>query len=147
MAMIHHDKHDDDKDSLAIAVTRLARSIESLASDVNTKQVLQKLDQMEGKIMSVISEFAAKQKAFNDRQSAAIDAATTSVTGLSGDIQALNDKITELQNSQGSVTPEDQALLDELQTAGDALATKVEGVSSALAALDALTPPTPPPAG
>jgi len=80
--------------------------------------------------MSVISDYAAKANAFNDR----IDSA---VTGLQGDVQALNDTITKLQNSAGTVTPEDQALLDQLQARAETIAAKVE-------ALDALTPPVPP---
>ncbi len=83
-------------------------------------------------IMSAISEFAAKQNTHND----AIDAA---VTGLTGDIKALNDKIAELQASAGVITPEDQALLDAIDTRGQSIADK-------LAALDAQTEnaPTPP---
>lgn len=88
------------------------------------------LDRMEIRIMSAISDFASKQNSFNDR----IDSA---VTGLQGDVAALNAKITELQNSPGTVTPEDQALLDALQSRGETIAAKLE-------ALDALTPPTPP---
>jgi hypothetical protein len=80
--------------------------------------------------MSAISDYAAKANAFNDR----IDSA---VTGLQGDVQALNDLIVKLQGTQGQVTPEDQALLDQLQARAETIATKVE-------ALDALTPPTPP---
>jgi len=90
------------------------------------------LEEMEKRLMSKISEFAAKQKEYNDR----ID---TAVSGLTGDIQVLNDRITELQNSTGAITPEDQALLDDLQARGATIATKLE-------ALDALTPPTLPPA-
>ena len=82
------------------------------------------------KIMSAISDFAVKQTAFNDRINNAI-------AGLVGDVQLLNDKITELQNSQGQITPGDQTLLDELQVAGNVLADKLE-------ALDNLTPPVPP---
>jgi predicted nucleic acid-binding Zn-ribbon protein len=84
----------------------------------------------ERNIMSAISDFAAKQKDFNTR----LD---TAVTGLQGDIKALNDKITELQNTTGGITPEDQALLDELQAKAEEMATKLE-------ALDALTPPVVP---
>jgi methyl-accepting chemotaxis protein len=80
--------------------------------------------------MSAISDFAAAQKSFNDR----IDSA---VSGLSDDISQLNAKIEELQTSPGTITPEDQALLNELQQRGEAIATKLE-------ALDAMTPPTPP---
>ena len=82
------------------------------------------------KIMSAISDFAASQAAFNTRMGNAID-------GLVGDVASLNDKITELQNSQGQITPGDQALLDDLQVAGNVLADKLE-------ALDNLTPPVPP---
>ncbi len=80
--------------------------------------------------MSAISDFATKQNAFNDR----IDVA---VTDLQGDIEALNAEILKLQNSAGQITPEDQALLDGIQTRSEGIATKLE-------ALDALTPPTPP---
>lgn len=88
------------------------------------------LRKMEERIMSAISDFAAKQNAFNQRIGAAID-------GVVADVKTLNDKIEELQNSGGAITPEDQALLDSLQEQGEALATKLE-------ALDNLTPPTPP---
>lgn len=90
------------------------------------------LQEMETRIMSVLSDYAGKVKAFNDRISAAID-------GLSNDVEALTAKITELQNSPGAITPEDQALLDEAQAQAEALATKAE-------ALDQMNPPTPPPA-
>jgi len=102
------------------------------------------LNAMEGRIMSAISDFAAKQKAFNERQAASIDKALASVDGLTTDVKALNDKITELQTSVGGVTPEDQALIDSLETQGSALADKLDGVATALATLDAQTPPTPP---
>jgi hypothetical protein len=81
-------------------------------------------------IMSAISDFAAKQAAHND----AID---TAVTGLQGDIKALNDKIAELQNTSGTISPEDQALLDGIEARSAAIADKI-------AALDALTPPAVP---
>lgn len=80
--------------------------------------------------MSAISDFAAKQNAFNDRQDAAI-------TDLQGDVKFLNDTITALQSSPGTITPEDQALLDALQARASATADKLD-------ALDALTPPAPP---
>lgn len=82
------------------------------------------------KIMSAISEFAARQSAFNDR----LD---TAVAGVSADVAALNAKIEELQNTPGEITPEDQALLDDIEARSDAITTKLE-------ALDALTPPAVP---
>lgn len=82
--------------------------------------------------MSAISDFAAKMKTFTDRQDAA-------VAGLQTDVQSLKDKIDALQNSAGQITPEDQALLDEIQTHAGTIADKLD-------ALDAMTPP-PTPAG
>jgi len=132
----------------ADAIDRLTEKLETMFewfrshASFATKQDLR---ETENKIMSAISDFAAKQTAFNKRQSDAVDAAVASVGGLSTDIQALTDKITELQNSAGQVTPEDQALINDLETAGDAVAAKVETLSNALSALDALNPPVVPP--
>ncbi len=80
--------------------------------------------------MSAIADFAAKQEAFNNRLAAAIQ-------GVAADVDSLNAKILELQNTLGQITPEDQALLDQLQVKGEALAAALEGV-------DALTPPAVP---
>lgn len=82
--------------------------------------------------MSKISEFAAKMAEHNTK-------IETAVSGLQTDVTDLKNKITELQNSAGEVTPEDQALLDEIETKAFAVADKLE-------ALDGLTPPEAPPA-
>jgi uncharacterized membrane protein YdfJ with MMPL/SSD domain len=81
-------------------------------------------------VMSAISEFSARQTAFNDRMDAA-------VTGLQGDVTSLKDQITALQNSTGTITKEDQALLDAIDA-------RVSVIADKLDALDALTPPVPP---
>jgi outer membrane murein-binding lipoprotein Lpp len=88
------------------------------------------LQEIANKIMSAISDFATKQNAFNDR----VD---TAIAGLTTDVQTLTDKINALQNTPGQITPEDQALLDTIQSRTATIATKLE-------ALDALTPPAPP---
>lgn len=82
--------------------------------------------------MQAITDFAAKVAAHNDK----IDAA---VTGLTGDVAELNRQIAALQASSGTLTPEDQALLDGIEA-------RSAGVADKLAALDALTPPVAPPA-
>ena len=81
-------------------------------------------------IMSKISDFAAAQTAFNDRMDKAI-------ADIVEDVKNLNAQIAALQASSGTITPEDQALLDKLQAQGAALADKLD-------AADALTPPVPP---
>ena len=103
------------------------------------------IEEIGNKIMSAISDFLSKQTAFDARQSTAIDALVASIAGVSSDVDTLNAKITELQNSSGGVTPEDQASINALQEQGEALSTKLEAVSTALAALDAQTPPAVPP--
>lgn len=95
-------------------------------------------------LMAKFSEYAASQKAFNDAQAAGIDAVNAAVDGVAADVQVLNDKITALQNSQGDVTPEDQALIDELQSAGQSLKDKMDALSAKATALDAQNPPTVP---
>lgn len=134
-----------------LALTREVRLVRVLIDDGGfqaTHRLATKhdLDQAERHIMSAISDFLDKQTSFNQRVSDGIDSAVASIAAVTDDIQTLNDKITELQNSTGAVTPEDQARIDALETQGDALATKVESVKTALAALDALTPPKAPPA-
>lgn len=89
------------------------------------------LNHLGEKIMSKISEFVAKQKEYNDQMSA-------SLSGLSEDIQSLDDKIKELQASPGELSPQDQAALDEISAASKDLADK-------FAALDAMNPPVVPP--
>ncbi len=83
------------------------------------------------KIMSAISDFADKMSAHNNQVDAAIE-------GLQGDVGSLKQQITDLQNSQGTITPEDQALLDGIEAKAAVIADK-------LTALDSLTPPPAPP--
>lgn len=95
--------------------------------------------------MSKISEYAVKQTEFNQTVGDKIDEIGVSLTGITGDIAGLNQKITDLQNNPGPISPEDQATLDSLQAAGLALATKAGAAAKALADLDAMTPPVVPP--
>jgi len=94
--------------------------------------------------MSAVSEYAAKQTAFNVRQGAAIDKIVAAFDGLTNDVKTLNDKITALQNSPGQISPEDQTSLNEIEAISGANVNKMEAVATALEALDSQTPPTPP---
>jgi chromosome segregation ATPase len=122
-------------------LTRVACSLEELvriySQDLASRRQLDRIEstldavlQTQQIIMSAISDFAAKQNAFNDR----ID---TAIEGLTADVKSLNDLIEKLQNTQGAITAEDQALLNQIETRSDAVAAKLE-------ALDALNPPPPP---
>jgi chromosome segregation ATPase len=60
--------------------------------------------------------------------------------GVSEDVDLLVKKVTDLQNSQGGVTPEDQGLINEIEDIATRLSTKAE----ALDALNENPPPLPP---
>ncbi len=96
----------------------------------SSPDVIQQILINQEKIMSAISDFAAKMNDHNNQVDAAIE-------GLTGDVGSLKDQITALQNSAGQITPEDQASLDAIEK-------RAQGISDKLEALDALTPPTPP---
>lgn len=94
---------------------------------------------MEKRIMSKLAEFLTAQETYNAAISSGIEALLTSVQGIAGDIESLNTQINELKVN--SVSEEDEAKIDALQTAGTELATKLETVVTALSVLDAQTPP------
>jgi hypothetical protein len=81
---------------------------------------------MEERIVSAISESAARTTAF-------LNAISTGIDGLTADIEALKALIEQLQNSPGGITPEDQGILDQMEALAGTLADRI-------AALDAETP-------
>jgi uncharacterized FlgJ-related protein len=87
--------------------------------------------------MSAVSDFFATQMAYNDRQGVAISRIMEDVNAQNAVITALNARIVELLASSGQISADDQAMLNDLQQRG-------ESISTALEALDALTPPAPP---
>lgn len=123
----------------------LRQDVQAIRLDLHSTVTKSDLQQTERNIMSALSDFLAKQTAYNTRNAASIDALVTTTDGIVGDVKNLTDQIAALQASAGTVTPEDQAIIDSLETQGDALATKLEGVQAALAQLDNQTPPVAPP--
>lgn len=124
-------------DAILLVARELCGIREQMVKQQDNNSILKRLEEMETNMASVIAEFAAKQGAFNTRQSQSLESLTKGLEDLTGDVQTLNDKITELQNSPGEITPEDQALLDAIEARGEAITAKLE-------ALDTLTPPKPP---
>lgn len=82
------------------------------------------------KIMSAISDFAAKQTAHNQ-------AIADDLTAIKGKIDEQAALITTLQNSSGTLTTEDQSTLDQLETNNAALQAQADATAGK-------TPPTPP---
>lgn len=96
--------------------------------------LLKAIKEMEGKLMSAISDYAAKVNA-------AFDSIGASVDGVVADVASLKKKIDDLQNSSGAITPEDQKLLDDIQSRATALADKVKALDEATES--PVEPPTP----
>ncbi len=92
-----------------------------------------KQDVVEAKdqIMSQITDWATAEQANLDGISTTLDSIVTGV-------KALDDKITALQNSPGTLSPADQAALDAIQTASKALVTKASAIDTTVPA-----PPAP----
>ena len=95
---------------------------------------------------TVIETYAAKVDEAFTAIGQTVDSIVTSVNGIAGDVDRLKATIKALQDSAGTVTPEDQALLDKSESAVNSLAVRMAGVKEALASLDAATeePPAPP---
>lgn len=138
-------------DTISLVVAALTANTEARRNEFEwfkshaglaTKDDLKKL---ETKIMSAISDFAATVKTAFDQISDNVDAAVTSLAGLTADVQFLKDTIEKLQNNPGPISAEDQALLDAAQARAAQLASKAAALKDALATLDAQTeePPTP----
>src|ERR1017187_6320608 len=86
------------------------------------EHALAHLINLEGHIMSAISDFKVKQDAHNAQVSSDLAALATS-------IQAQNDLIAKIQGSAGAISAEDQATLDQLDANGKALADKADALA------------------
>lgn len=82
------------------------------------------IKESEVRIMSAISDYAGKVNTAFDEIGASVD-------GIVGDIAGLKKKIDDLQNSPGTITPEDQKLLDDIQARAVAVAEKVKALDEA----------------
>lgn len=65
-----------------------------------------------------------------------LDATSATLTNVAAGVLALDQIINDFQNSPGTLSPEDQAALDKIQSASNALAAQASAIST--------TPPTPP---
>lgn len=91
--------------------------------------------------MPTYAEHLQALNAYFDKDDAAFTKISTGFTGVAADVKFLKDKITELQNSAGQVTPADQLLIDQLQSRVNAAATRTETLAADIKALDDATPP------
>lgn len=120
-------------DALNYTFKQVSQRLQKLSNDRvildQLKDLLAKNIAKEQQLMSQITDWAATEQADLSAISTTLDSITTG-------IKALDDLITKFQNSPGTLSPEDQAALDQIQAASKALVTKA-------AAID-VNPPAPP---
>ena len=88
-------------------------------------KIIERLDRLHEqghKLMSKVTDFAAAVQAAFDKVNADLDTITAGITNL-------DNLITAFQNSPGTLSAADQAALDGIQAASQALVTKADAVS------------------
>ena len=115
-------------------------------ADKQTNIILNRMLEMEHRIMEAIDKFAADVNTAFDNIGTTVDGLTTSLEGVTGDVTYLKKQVADLQNTPPTWTPEDQAKLDAIQARVAAIGTKLTYTGTKLADLDAATenPPAPP---
>lgn len=87
--------------------------------------------------MSLITDYAAKQTAFNTALGDGMLSLADSARGIAADVEGLNETIKNLQSD-----PADTDALAKLSTRGAALTERMGGLAAAFSSIDKLTPPT-----
>ena len=134
--------------SLTRAIRQLALAVDILAIRGETASYTvtkSDLAQMEGRIMSAISEFAAHVNSAFDLIADGVDQAVTGVAGVASDVALIKAALEAIENSPGAISAEDQAQLDAALARATSLGERTQELADSLSALDAQTenPPTP----
>lgn len=150
------DKHQDRDDRmLAEAIQSLVREVHAFRKQVeefctrtaghSENQILTRIEKKVENIMSAISVYAEQVEAAFTDIGTSVDTLVTGVTGIAGDVAGLKDLILKLQSNPGPITPEDQAILDQLIVKITALADRIKPLAETVQALDAATDEVPAP--
>jgi hypothetical protein len=113
---------ENSKTELAEAISLLTLELrEWRTNNNNTQTILYRMEIMERKIMSQITDWAATNQV-------SLDAISTSLDGITAGITALDTLITNFQNSPGTLSVADQAALDAIQASSKSLAAKASAI-------------------
>jgi hypothetical protein len=82
---------------------------------------------------TAIETYAAKVDAAFTAIAETVDSIVTSLSGVAGDVDRLKATIKQLQETPGTITPEDQALLDKSEAAVNQIASRLAGLKEAMA--------------
>lgn len=94
--------------------------------------------------MSKLSDYAGQITGYSDQINTGLEGVGTSLDDIKGDLKFLNDKLTEIQNSAGDISPEDQASLDAALGRLKETSDKADAAKNKSAEVAALNPPAPP---
>lgn len=139
------------EDPLVLATLRVVGELhaihEQLAAINNNNAILNRMAEMEKKIMSAISDYTEAVDTKFGEIGTSVEEIIAAIAGVSGDVASLKSIIEKLENNPGPISPEDQVLLTNGLAKVTALSDKLKGVSASLKALDAATEtaPTAPP--
>lgn len=96
--------------------------------------------------MSAIKDYTDRVNAKFDLIQTGLGELANAVANIAGDVTWLKSVIEKLQNNPGPISPEDQALLDALETRIGTVLDNVTGTAASAKALaDSTTPPEVPP--
>lgn len=115
---------DESAHLLTHAILELTAAVRGGHCKHETNILLARIEESEKRIMSQITDWAAKEQANLDAVSGTLD-------GIVKGIADLDAKITALQNSPGTLSAADQAALDSIVAASGALVTKSAAISTA----------------
>lgn len=97
--------------------------------------------------MAQVKDYVDRINTRFDEQSNDAAELHTAVDGVQADVTFLKETIAKLQNTNGQLTPEDQALLDQLEARVNTTSTNIKDAATKAKALDEATsvpPPEPP---
>lgn len=115
-----------------------------LATEKQIKELAKQLKEIGDKIMSEISDFAAKQKAHNATIKTCLSEINGSIAGVAQDVTGLKAKIEELLNNSGGLNAEDRAALEEILADSADIVASIDTTKATIKTLDEATPPVPP---
>lgn len=92
------------------------------------KKILQRIENKVDRLEEKLNIMNNKIKKWAEDQEADLTELQTTLNAVAEGVQKLDQAITELQNSPGEVTPEDQAMLDRIQNLSKGLVTKAKEI-------------------
>lgn len=129
-------------DAILLVARELHGILEQLTQKADNNAILERLAEMEKKIMGQLTEYSEAVNAKFSEIGDSVDGFVSSLAGVSADVTFLKDALSKIDNTPGPLSPEDQALLTSSLNRLTGLADRVKKVAEAAKALDDSTEPS-----